>query len=131
MLWFSRAPMKMKKSRNEIDPEYALNYIKRLIAIGPESIVMLDGDVYTGPADATEPASFKIQRKPSYVQDALWRMVYNNDFIPHLGAKARIAYQAHPWIQPWKEEKPSSGWKLERQAVAPLDRRYRHPIARF
>ena len=32
------------------DPEYGMNYIKRLIATGPASVVILDGDVYLAPA---------------------------------------------------------------------------------
>ncbi|HWE03733.1 MAG TPA: S26 family signal peptidase [Tepidisphaeraceae bacterium] len=93
------------------DPEYGTNYIKRLIGVGPESIVILDGDVYTGAYDANGPLAadgktpaFKIQRKPAHVQDALWRVIFNNDFIPHLGVAN------NPWQQPWEEESPASGW---------------------
>jgi signal peptidase I len=108
------------EQRNHVaeDPEYATNYIKRLIAIGPESVVLLDGDVYIGPPNAEQPLGpdgkplFKIQRKPNYAQDALWRTVYNNDFIPHLGEGE------HPWKEPWTEETPSSGWKLSGPATS-------------
>ncbi|HZL37087.1 MAG TPA: S26 family signal peptidase [Tepidisphaeraceae bacterium] len=94
------------------DPLYEQNFIKRLVGIGPESLVILDGDVYTGPLDANEPVDangrqlFHIQRKIEYAQSAVWRTIYDNDFIPHLGA------QRHPWTQPWREETPLSGWKL-------------------
>jgi signal peptidase I len=95
------------------DPEYGTNYIKRLIGVGPESVVILDGDVYTGPYDAETPLAadgktplFKIQRKAAHVQDALWRVIFNNDFIPHLGG------DTHTWQQPWEEEKASSGWTV-------------------
>ncbi|MDB5173258.1 MAG: lepB [Phycisphaerales bacterium] len=94
------------------DPEYGQNYIKRLIGIGPETVVILGGDIYTGPPNADKPLGpdgkplFHIQRKPAYVQDALWRNVYDNDFIPHFGA------DAHSWKQPWQEESDASGWTL-------------------
>jgi len=112
------------------DPEYGMNYIKRLIGIGPESIVILDGNVYTGPFDADSAFGpdgklllgsdgkpiFKIQRKPNYAQDSLWRVINNNDFIPHLG-KSDPNGREHPWTQPWQEETPSSGWKLSAGAT--------------
>ncbi len=100
------------------DPEYGQNYIKRLVGFGPESVLILDGDVYTGPIDADRPTGpdgkplFKIQRKPDYVQDALWRVIYHNDFIPHKGNGD------HSWVQPWQDESKAakaaspSGWKL-------------------
>jgi signal peptidase I len=94
------------------DPEYGQNYIKRLVGIGPENLVILGGDIYTGPFEAKKPLGadnkplFHIQRKPAYVQDALWRTVYDNDYIPHLGSTI------HPWTQPWQEETTPSGWAV-------------------
>ena len=50
---------------NPKDPEYSVNYIKRLVGIGPETVVLLDGDVYTAPLNSRNPAEFKIWRKPA------------------------------------------------------------------
>ena len=88
------------------DLDYAQNYIKRLIGIGPESVVILDGDIYTGPIEADRPVGpdgkpwFTIQRKPDYVQNALWRVIYHNDFTPHLSSTQRGSQPA--WQQPWQ-----------------------------
>ena len=78
--------------------------------------MILEGNVYTGPYDATTPLGpdgkplWKIQRKPDYVQNALWRTIYDNDFTPHLGPAT------HAWTQPWQQETPSAGWKLSEPA---------------
>jgi signal peptidase I len=101
------------KSPNELgpdpkDPEYSVNYIKRLVGIGPETVVLLDGDVYTGPLNSRNPAEFKIWRKPAHVQEVLWRSIYDNDFIPHLADDERV--RDHRWTQPWEPQGASSGW---------------------
>lgn len=93
---------------NPDDPDYAVNYIKRLVGIGPETIVLLDGDVYTAPLGSRDPRELKIWRKPEHVQNVLWRSVYDNDFIPHLQSYQR---SAEPWKQPW-EAAGGSGWDL-------------------
>lgn len=103
-----KSPSEDPAKHMENDPEYSMNYIKRLIAVGPASVAILDGDVYLGPADAEGPQSFAIQRKPKHVQDALWRVIYDNDFIPHMGAAST---QSRQWTQPWQEES-HSGWTL-------------------
>jgi len=99
------------------DPEYSVNYIKRLIGIGPESVVLLDGDVYIGPGNAGDDpraaSQYHIWRKPEHVQNVLWRNVYDNDFIPHLPQADR----SHPWTQPWEAVTASNGWKLGQSRV--------------
>lgn len=95
------------------DPLYEQNYIKRLVGIGPESVVILDGDVYTGPPEAQTATDksgkplFHIQRKAPYAQDALWRVVYDNDFVPHLGK------EIHSWTQPWQPDEGQGGWTTQ------------------
>ena len=189
-----KSPDEQQSKHVAEDPEYGMNYIKRLIANGPASVVILDGDVYIAPAyvvktvsetgttvtvttaephnfnkgqsiavsgvgmaagdaaaakyngtvtvasvinpttftytadaglaasgggvvsAATAPpwtgnqSPFKIQRKPRYAQDALWRVIYHNDFVPHIGASGASVQRT--WTQPWQEETPATGWTL-------------------
>ncbi|MGB7160717.1 MAG: S26 family signal peptidase [Tepidisphaeraceae bacterium] len=89
-------------------PDYTQNYIKRLVGRPNESIVILDGDVYVAPAaDARDISDFVIQTKPRHVQQALWRVVYDNDHHPRGLSRAGGA-----WKQPWTLRE-GSGWDLD------------------
>lgn len=81
--------------------DYTQNYIKRLVGKPGERIFILDGDVYAGKpgAAATE---FAVQPKPRQVQDALWRIVADSDYLP----RGRGS-----WVQPWKTQADESGWR--------------------
>ncbi|HEX4792242.1 MAG TPA: S26 family signal peptidase [Humisphaera sp.] len=92
------------------DPDYSVNYIKRLTGIGPETVVILDGDIYVGPFGSRDPKQFKIWRKPDHVQNVLWRTINDNDYIPHLSDAQRAS--ADPWQQPWEAGKGQAGWDL-------------------
>jgi signal peptidase I len=100
------------------DPEkydYTQNYIKRLIGKPGETIMILDGDIYVA-AKGTEgkDSDFKIQTKPADAQQALWRIVYNNDFYP----KGIPHGRRQPWQQPWQvdaADPATSGWTLDRR----------------
>ena len=61
---------------------YGQNYIKRLIGKPGEAIMVLDGDVYVRAPNAKSANDFTVQTKPKHVQDALWRLVYDNDYRP-------------------------------------------------
>lgn len=88
--------------RDPEDPKYADNYIKRLIGKPNESVLILDGDIYIGQA-AQKPEQFEIQRKPRFVQDAMWRLIFDNDYLPH--GLDRL----NPWQEPWQVES-GTGW---------------------
>jgi signal peptidase I len=90
--------------KSPADPAYQQNYIKRLIGRPGESIVILDGDIYVG--DGEDPSQYQIQTKPRYVQQALWRNIYSNDYYP-LGLKSG---RRDAWRQPWTVAE-GSGWK--------------------
>jgi signal peptidase I len=88
--------------------DYQQNYIKRLIGRPNESVMILDGDIYVGDHNAP-PEQLKIQRKPPRVQDALWRIIFDNDYHPR--GEPRLSGQL-PWQQPWTRRGGGSGWDL-------------------
>lgn len=98
--------------KSPTDPKYQLNFIKRLIGLPGESILILDGDVYVArkPTDGQQlfAADFVVQTKPRHVQEALWRIVHDNDFQPV--GKPRVAQRAYD--QPWRIVN-GQGWTLE------------------
>lgn len=79
---------------------YTINFIKRLVGRPNETLMVLDGDVYVSTTGGTSPADFKVQRKPRHVQDALWRIVCDGDFVPRRDA-----------FQPWVVER-GAGWDI-------------------
>lgn len=87
--------------------DYTQNYIKRLIGKPNESIMILDGDIYVG-AGTAAPYEMRVQTKPRAVQEAMWRLVQNNDYLPRgLERDTRDA-----WTQPWTTLKNQSGWDV-------------------
>lgn len=103
--------------------DYSQNYIKRLVGKPDETIMILDGDVYvsTSPYDGDPQAylhTFKVQTKPRKVQDALWRIVYDNDYYPRGLDRSDLAdyngkpFSDPPFVQPWKQESGQNGWTL-------------------
>lgn len=89
------------------DPKYQMNYIKRLIGRPGEQIMVLDGDVYAR-SDDGEP--YVVQTKPYSVQQALWRIIYDNDYHP----RAQMREDGSAWKQPWVKEGDGAGWDLSR-----------------
>ncbi len=69
------------------------NYIKRLIGKPGETIEIIDGDIFvTDP----ETGATAIARKPRHVQEALWFLYYDHDYLPRRPAPS-AAY--HPrWV---------------------------------
>jgi signal peptidase I len=113
-----------KAPPNPIKDDYSVNYIKRLTGKPGESIMILDGDIYVAPpgTSGTHLSDFTVQTKPRSVQDALWRVVYDNDFHP--SGLPRGDTDASPdgsrtdsrwtqqWEQPWKTQGNGHGWNL-------------------
>lgn len=95
-----------KTPDNPAANHYQTNYIKRLVGKPGESVLILDGDVYVGQGD-TPVTDFSVQTKPRYVQEALWRIVYDNDYYPrNLGRPDGVT-----WRQPWIV-RDGEGWNL-------------------
>jgi signal peptidase I len=88
------------KSPSERD--YATNFIKRLIGTPGETIMVLDGDIYVKPRAGDR---FAIATKTPVAQEALWRILYDNDFHPETN-QAR----AKPWVQPWRQTAGAAKW---------------------
>jgi signal peptidase I len=87
--------------------DYAQNYIKRLVGLPNESVLLLDGEVFTAPPGAERIEQFSIQRKPRAVQRELWRSVYDSDYLPR-GLRRDLQ---SPWRTPWKAQ--GHGWRLD------------------
>ncbi|MBM4113709.1 MAG: hypothetical protein FJ253_10145, partial [Phycisphaerae bacterium] len=71
------------------------NYIKRLVGMPNETLLLLDGDVFVGPPDSPSSA-LRIARKPEMVQRAVWQPVYDSDWQP-----TDLARWQEAWRQPW------------------------------
>jgi hypothetical protein len=72
--------------------------------------MILDGEIFV-----REPGSdrFIVQTKPPEAQNALWRLVYDNDYHPQ---QVLDRGQVHPWTQPW-EVVDGTGWSLDDPAT--------------
>lgn len=90
-------------------PDFSVNYIKRLVGLPGEEIMVLDGDIYarTGGGSAgtgRNDQGWQVQTKPRSAQDALWRVIYDNDFRP-----LEHAHRNEPWRFPWVHGE-NDGW---------------------
>lgn len=96
--------------------DFQQNYIKRLVGLPGDSIAILDGDVYIGKGESVE--SFTVQSKPRRVQEALWRIVSDSDYLPRglgreiVGPNDRKEGADQDWQQPWKQLTNQSGWTV-------------------
>ncbi len=89
------------------------NYIKRLIGLPGETVEIINGDIYITPPNVNpaDPTKRLIARKPDYVQQNLWQLVYDNDFYPTDAGHARPQADTNgnilgpdagvPWTNPW------------------------------
>ncbi len=53
------------------------NFVKRVVGIGPETLKLKDGDVYSRTPDAIR---FRLAKKPLEVQEAIWIPAYDSQF---------------------------------------------------
>jgi signal peptidase I len=86
---------------------YETNFIKRLAGRPGEALMLLNGDIYVAPGDvAPDQRIWEVQTKPRAAQEALWRIVYDNDFCPR---NAVVDRQLRPFVLPWQQTE-GSGW---------------------
>jgi signal peptidase I len=81
---------------------YDTNFIKRLVGLPGERLMVLDGNLYRW--DTTE-GKWEIPDKPRSAQESLWRLVYDNDYYPQ-GGHRLVGPQ---FVQPWRDY-GGSGW---------------------
>lgn len=104
--------------KNPTKPEE--NYIKRLVGLPGEQLMIVGGNVYTRPlqnrngdwlppVDGSDPSknvAWQIQRKPEHVQRAVWQEVYHSKFYP-------LDAQERGWQMPWQPV-DVEGWTFHR-----------------
>jgi signal peptidase I len=82
------------------------NYIKRLIGLPGETIEIVHGDVFVAASpDPNFPRS--IRRKPPKAQEAMWQVVYDNDYFPDAAVLDRGPCPR------WTREEAATSWKLD------------------
>ncbi len=102
------------------------NFIKRLVGLPGEAVRIIHGDVFVHPIsdgdkngvadendlnlprkngkpDLTQLRGWEIARKGDKVQEAMWQIVFDNDYRPAEDALG----------QPWQKDEESSGWDLQ------------------
>lgn len=90
---------------------YQENFIKRLVGLPGETLMLLGGDVYVAGSVENKttgelsPSDFTIRRKSDVAQQALWRVVYNDAYRPQgLDRTVTLPGRAgrdDPWEMPW------------------------------
>jgi len=79
------------------------NYIKRLIGLPGETIEIVHGDIFV--ADKPD-GPRRIRRKPPRVQEAMWQIIYDNDYPPD----EQMLYKENITRRRWEL---GTGWSLE------------------
>jgi len=90
--------------KNPTDPSGdAANYIKRLVGLPDEQLLMVDGDIFTAPLGAPR-SEFRIARKPEHIQRAVWQPVHDSDYEP-IDPTALAKVWGRIWMGPPWESK--------------------------
>jgi len=78
----------------------AENFIKRLVGLPNEQLLIVDGDIFTAPLGAPR-SEFRIERKPEHVQRAVWQEVHDIEYAPVEPMQVAKAWgrqwQGSPW----------------------------------
>jgi len=95
--------------KNPTDPAGdSIYYIKRLVGMPNETLLIADGDVFAGPPEG-DVSAMTIQRKPEFVQRAVWQPIYDSDYQPvdvqAMEGAMRVRWKGAPWV-------PSAGWDI-------------------
>jgi len=85
------------------------NYIKRLVGLPGETIEIVHGDLFVrrnGSGGGTS-TPWRIRRKPDRAQNAMWQIVFDNDYRPDEDMLANIRVRAPEW-----DAGTGTGWKV-------------------
>ncbi len=111
--------------KNPTDPVgEAPYYIKRMVGMPNETMLVADGDIFTGPPDA-QTSALRIERKPEHVQRAVWQLISDSDYAPaeiqRLEAAMRQRWRGGPWqsSEGW-ETKGKRAWSWDKATPASL-----------
>ena len=112
------------------------NYIKRLVGLSNETVMISHGDVYFGPHPLPEgwsKADFKIARKPPHKVWATMQDVYDNDYRLAELIDAGIPDRWRPWVEPsspvsggWVGGPDQNSFQTDGSAAGEVWIRYRH-----
>ena len=87
------------------------NFIKRLVGLPEEQLVIVDGDIFTGPLDAS-PADLIPARKPEYIQRAVWQPIYNSSYQPIAISKWEEEQRSDWWGAPFQPRDSAGSWTI-------------------
>lgn len=97
--------------KNPTNPDE--NYIKRLVGLPGEQLLIAGGDIFTRPLNSTNDDDWKIQSKPDFVQRAVWQPVYRSDFYPLDGGDPGKSDRSVAWKMPWRTVGADGAWSHE------------------
>ncbi|MEE9212766.1 MAG: signal peptidase I, partial [Phycisphaeraceae bacterium] len=102
------------------------NYIKRLVGLPNESLLIIDGNIYVkshdpnaSPADRQWHIARKTDtaqnRHAQAIQRAVWQPIYRSDYVPLDRGQFSLARpRPHTWQVPWDVQKgDADDWKLQ------------------
>lgn len=80
------------------------SFIKRLVGLPGEAVEIVDGDVFIRPPGGNE---FHVARKPRAAQQALWSVVFDQNYPP---TDACRAFRPPAWVAESPADANSTGW---------------------
>ena len=113
LYWFSNpSRWDVAVFKNPSDPiGPARNYIKRVVGLPGEQILIADGDIFTAPLEG-DLESFRVVRCPDHVQESIWQPIYDSDFIPADPTVMEKRFLASFDGPPFKPNRPDD-WTIE------------------
>lgn len=104
------------------------NYIKRLIGLPGEDIEIVHGDIFVRNYAAGE-TEFRVRRKPPKAQEAMWQVVFDNDYQPSPAVHSAAPDGRRSFIPAWQPSRQTdaSQWQLDLEG----GRRFRFKGGRY